>query len=72
MKDHDPDDVDEVPVQPAISSVSDCDSAAFVPRKMLDPETSSQITPIVTCAPWKPVSTKNVEPNRFVWSFRPS
>src|SRR5688572_21513776 len=32
----------------------------------------SQITPAVTCAPWKPVSVKNDEPNRFRRIVRPS
>jgi len=28
------------------------------------------MTPPVTCAPWKPVSTKKVEPKRLVESVR--
>ena len=33
---------------------------------------SSQRTPAVTCAPWKPVSVKNDEPNRLVRIVSPS
>src|SRR5512146_232901 len=33
---------------------------------------TSQSTPAVTCAPWKPVSVKKVDPNRFVVILSPS
>ena len=32
----------------------------------------NQSTPTVTCAPWKPVSVKKVEPKRFVLRVSPS
>src|SRR5450432_1751117 len=38
----------------------------------IDNSVSSQMTPAVTCAPWKPVRMKKDEPNRFVWIVSPS
>src|SRR5688572_14023861 len=42
------------------------------PRRSRTRSVSSHATPMVTWPPWKPVSTKNVEPKRLVWSVRPS
>jgi hypothetical protein len=70
-EDHDPDDVDEVPVQTRHLQPQRVLRPQW-PRYMSNQRNSSQITPMVTCAPWNPVRTKNVEPNRFVCSVRPS
>src|ERR1044071_2181366 len=50
-------------------------TASFVVRPRFESMAnivSSQSTPAVTCAPWKPVSVKNVDPNRFRRMVRPS
>ena len=37
----------------------------------MESSVTSQSTPAVTCAPWKPVSVKNDEPNRLVVMVEP-
>ena len=58
-EDDDPDHVDEVPVESGDLDrhrVLGAELALHRPNQSV----SSQITPTVTCAPWYPVSTKNV------------
>src|SRR5438874_4313687 len=56
--------------RPLISTVVACALVSF-PCSARTHSVSSHKTPTVTCAPCVPVSTKNVQPNRFVWSVRP-
>ena len=62
-EDEDPHDVDEVPVEPGdLDRLATCSvgSRPCIERPHSD---SNQMMPIVTCAPCRPVSTKNVVPN---------
>ena len=65
-EDHDPDDVDEVPVQPGDLDPSRSAARSSLPCIDRPHSDSSQMMPTVTCAPWMPVSTKKLEPNTFV------
>jgi len=51
--------------RPHISTLSES-CGPSLPRSASTQSESSQMTPPVTWAPWKPVSTKKVEPKRFV------
>ena len=57
--------------RPAISTRSACctPSLPCIDRPQSE---SSQMMPTVTCAPWRPVSTKKLEPKTFVLRARPS
>ena len=70
-EDDDPDDVDEVPVEPGDLDVEGL-LRGSPPRKETKRSDSSQTTPMVTCAPWKPVRTKKDEPKMLLESPSPS
>src|SRR5262245_63189754 len=57
--------------RPTISTGNDASSGSLSAYEN-DTSDNSMRMPITTCAPWKPVSTKNVDPNRFVLRVSPS
>ena len=70
-EDHDPHDVDEVPVQ--TDQLDDLRLVAVdAPLGDIATIESSMMMPTDTCTPWKPVSVDKLDENRLVVNPRPS